>query len=303
MKQSNIDLNLVRMFIKVAEMKGYTAAAKELNIPKSRVSRNITRLESEIKLQLIYRSTRHFQLTESGENFYNRCKDQIEELENIVSQIENDSDEIKGTIRITAPEDISITVLAQLCQTFQQRYPQVQFDIVVTNALMNLVKNSIDIAIRINFEKDSSHLVKKIGSVEMATVLSPGLIEKLGGKTPHLEALPLYPALIFKKHDKSHFWNLYNKKGERKSVKMHTAISSTNYLVLKELCISGAGVARLPKFLIRTELISGKLIEVVKDWTDEGAPIQLLFPPQKNISLKVKKFSDYVAGELKKIMN
>lgn len=295
-----IDLNRMLLFKMVVEVGSFSKASALLHVPKSNVSRNISSLEQELGIQLIYRTTRQFQLTEAGRKFYESIREPLLSLESSVGKMGEHSQEISGLIRMTAPEDMSGPLLAQILEEFMRLHPHIQIECILTNERMDLVKNSIDLGLRIGTPRDSTMLHRKVGRVPMVLVASPGFADR------HMSSLTIdkisnIPAIgftILKPHDR---WTLISRKGPQR-VKINPVFSSDNFLLVKEMAIHGVGLALIPHFLCHEELRLGQLQQVMKEWTagpGEGGIVHLIMPQQKEPSRKLKAFIQFLQERLK----
>ena len=172
-----MDYNLLKTFSKVAELGSFTQAAKVLNHPKSRVSRAISRLENELDVQLIRRTTRKTTLTSSGQEFFHNIHPLLNSINNEITKVSNQQHEMSGTIRITTSQDIGQALVSKVISLYNSKYPNVQFDTIITNDFLDLVKENIDIAIRAGKLKDSTLIQKKFISTHFIIVCSKKYLE------------------------------------------------------------------------------------------------------------------------------
>lgn len=297
MIHDNIDLNKLFIFREVVLAGSFSKAANNLKQPKSRISRVISSLEAELGVQLIYRTTRQFQLTQAGSELFDRISPLMLELKNSIELVTSDKDELSGLIKVTVPEDLGIEHFSKLCHDFLQLYPRVQIGLHASNNIVDLVKESIDVSIRIGRSKDSSMIQKKIGQVEMIFVMTPELFRKYQPRK--LDDLEKVPFLTFEALNLSSQKLKITNGKEIKNLKLTPIFGSNNYFVLRSMILQGTGFCLLPVFLAKPYLANGELVQVCKDWKAEGHPIQILIPQQKEIPKKVRIFIDYVAPRLK----
>lgn len=175
----NIDLNKIIDFVRVVDLGNFTRAAEVMNERKAKLSRNLAILEKELGVQLVYRTTRQFKLTEIGQQFYLESKKNIESIETSLLKVQNKEEAIQGKIKITAPDDLGRLVITPLIHEFCLQYPKIDFEINYTNQFLDIVKLGIDVAFRIGKMKDSSLLFKKAGHIELILVASPKYLEKM----------------------------------------------------------------------------------------------------------------------------
>jgi DNA-binding transcriptional LysR family regulator len=291
----SIDLNQILIFTKVIETGSFTKAAKLLNQPKSRISRRLAALENSLGTQLIYRTTRQLQLTETGKDYYRRCAPLIQDLENANNAMTSHSEEISGTLRITAPEDYGKYILATLIDDFTRKYPKVRVEVVLSGAYLDLVKESIDIAFRIGNLKDAAMKSKRVGTIVSIPVATPGFLEKqpLITKPEHLSQVP---CLSFRFGPRNQ-WRLRREKQDMK-VKVQGPVMANSPEFIYHCTLLGRGVGLVPEFLCAEALQSGRLVQVLRGWTSEETPVHILTPAQKDIPLKTKAFMDFASERL-----
>ena len=289
---SDIDLNQILIFVKVVDTGSFTKAAELLKQPKSRISRRLAALERSLGTQLIYRTTRQMQLTETGKDYYRRCQPLIEDLENANNAMTTHAEELSGILRITAPEDYGKMILTGLIDEFLKKHPKMKIEMVLAGAYLDLVKESIDIAIRIGHLKDASMKSKKISSMLNILVASPSFLEKHATLTKP-EQLSKVPCLPFESGTRGGQWRLIRDKHETK-VKVQGPVTANSPDFIYHMALLGRGVALIPRFLCERSLISGDLVHIMKGWTSETIPVHLLSPAQKEIPAKTKAFMDFV---------
>lgn len=291
----SIDLNQILIFTKVIETGSFTKAAELLKQPKSRISRRLAALEKSLGTQLIYRTTRQLQLTETGKDYYRRCAPLIQDLENANNAMTSHAEEISGTLRITAPEDYGKYILVPLIDEFIKKHPKVNIEVILSGAYLDLVKESIDVAFRIGKLKDAAMKSKRISSIASIPVASPGFLEKFPAITKP-EQLSQVPCLSFRMGNRNQ-WQLFREKQTVK-IKVQGPIMANSPEFVYHCALLGRGVGLVPEFLCAEALQSGRLVQVLKGWTSESVPIHILTPVQKDIPLKTKVFMDFAAERL-----
>lgn len=291
------NLNALQMFQEVVRAGSFSKAALILNQPKSRVSRHVARLEKDLGVQLIYRTTRQFQLTQAGQDLFQRTAPLLNELSQTWDQLSQSSDEMSGPIRMTVPEDIGSEFMGKVCKEFTDLYPKVHIGVWSSNLFIDLVKESIDVAIRIGRVKDSTMIQKKIGSVELIFVASPDFISRYGGpfKIDDLERIPF---LAFTPADLKRAMVKVTNGKEKRTLKVTPQFASNNFFTLRQAALANGGVALLSMFLARDYIAKGELVQVCKEWATESNPIQFLIPHQKEPPVRVKKFVEFASVRL-----
>jgi len=292
---SALDLNQILIFVKVVESGSFTKAAELLKQPKSRISRRLAALEKSLGAQLLYRTTRQMQLTETGKDYYRRCAPLIRDLEDTNNALSTQAEEISGVLRMTAPVDYGKFILAPVVNDFLRQYPKIRIEMILSDDYLDLVQESIDVAIRIGSLKDASMKSKKVSPITFILVASPAFLEKnvILTKPEQLEDLP---CLSFHFGDQCH-WRLLKDKQSVK-VKIATPVVAGSPEFICQLAILGRGVALLPEFLCEEALKAGKLVHVLKGWSAQPISVQLLTPAQKNLPARTKAFMDFASALL-----
>lgn len=281
--------NLLETFVKVSELGSFTQAAINLKQPKSRVSRAINKLETDLGAQLIRRTTRKVTLTNSGQELFRSISPLLKEIKDQLEKIANYQQSISGKIRITASEDIAQTIVATAVSEFQKRYPLTTFETIVTNEFLDLTKENIDIAFRAGRLKDSGLIQRKIMSVKFICVCSPHYIEKYGCIS-NIEDL--------KKHNFLSFKNI-ERKFIRKSFSPKPFIVSDSMPMILNMTVNNCGIAILPSFFCQNHLKDNSLKRVASNWESKTENIHILFTPTKNMPKKIKLFNEMVSSLFK----
>lgn len=297
---SDIDLNRLTVFKDVVLAGSFTKAAEQMHQPKSRISRNIAALERELGVQLIYRTTRQFRLTQAGTELFQRALPHLNELRDALERISSSSDEVVGTIRMTVPEDIGVHLMGEIINEFMLLYPKVRVDLHVGNEKLDLVKESFDIAVRVGQAKDSTMIQRKIGQIGLALYLSPSLRSRYGGIS-RMDELERVPYLAFGHQVKAQALKLSNGR-ETRGLSVSPSFSSNNFFVLKSLAILGSGFTILPPFLAQDSVQEGTLLPVFRDWKAEGAPVRILIPHQKETPVRIRRMIDFMTQKMAAIL-
>lgn len=296
MQNSRVDYNRISYFLKIVQAGNITRAGEILNEPKAKISRQLALLEDELGLQLVYRTTRQFRLTETGSIFYERCKAHVEGLNVAINQIKEDTESLKGEIKITATEDIGAYVVNDIVSEFSRIHPEIKFNLIYTNQVLDIVKLGIDVAFRMGKLKDSSIVHKKAGHIEFVLVASPDFIKKIKNINS-VDQLTQVECICFNASEKIRPWVLTSG-NLKKNLNIRGKFTANNYETIMQLACAGKGVAFIPKMMCVEQLKDGKLIHILKSWGNEKEPIQVLVPNQRNISKKIRTFFDFAVAKI-----
>ncbi len=293
-----LDLNQIRTFVKLVQAGSFTKAAAILRQPKSRVSRRLSALEKDLGVQLIYRTTRQFQLTEMGRIYYQRAQGLIEGLESLSTEVSESTAEVSGLIKITASDDMGVKYLPALLDEFSRQYPQVRFELLLTQAYVDLVKESVDVAFRIGSLKDSSLRARRVGTVRSVFVATPGFLERYK-QAEELTQLGTLPFIALSQAPRLEVFRTSD--GKKLTLKPNAVFSANNPAALVELAVLGKGVAFVPEFLCVDYLRAGKLVHIHKNLRGPEAAISIVTPEQKEVPLKIKKFTEFAVKRTREL--
>jgi DNA-binding transcriptional LysR family regulator len=292
---ATIDLSRLNIFVAVAETASFSGAGSRMAIPKATVSRAIARLEADLGQQLFYRTTRRVTLTSAGRTLYKRAAPQIQALRQAVSALGEEHEEPSGVLRVTAPNDLGTSVLAELVADFSRRYPAVRLDLELTSRQVDLVAEGFDIALRAAGRlADSSLIARKVCVIDLHLFASPRYLELRGWPRT---------ARQLEGHDMVQFRGFRGPlrlRGPGHSVvcRLAVRIVADDFAFVREAVRAGAGVGLLPSFLVRDELASGALVRILPRYAAPQATLYLVHPAARHVPSKVIAFRDFVVERL-----
>lgn len=289
MKDTPPDYQLLATFVAVAEYASFSKAAQKLGVGKGTVSRSIARLEEELGTELLHRNTHQVSLSTAGTALYERTAPHFAALQKAIIGLPELDEEPAGLLRITAPHDFGAIILPSIVASFALRYPQVRFDIRLTQENVDLVNDGYDLAIRVVVEplKDSTLMARR-----------------LGAKSPHFYAAPSYIARRGKPKfigEERHTWVLHH--AAMRFLKIPTEVAqfvANDFLLVRDLLRDGVGVGLLPDFVARS-YVQDKLLETITltDIPEMVGQWVLLYPSSGQIPKKVAAFRDYLVEAMR----
>lgn len=291
-----MDLNEIYVFSKVVELGSFTKAAEFLGLPKSGISRKVSSLERELGVQLLFRTTRQIELTEAGRKYYQRSQHLISELDSLNTEISQYSDDISGVIRITAPEDMALRFFPKLASEFMSIYPRISFDFYLTGRRVDLIKEPIDLALRVGHLQDSTLKARRVGEVSNILVATNNFLS-MHPELKSIQDLEKVPAVGFGSLGKTNEWILVANKKEF-TIRPQCKINTNTMDVLLQFILDHKGVGLLPTFIAEEKIIAGELTHIFKGHRSLALPIHFVTAPQKEIPLKVKRFMDFAIEKL-----
>ena len=289
------DLNDMLYFAEVVERGGFAAAGRALGIPKSRLSRRVSDLETQLGVRLLQRTTRKLSLTEGGEAYLRHCQAMRESAQAAADTVAQVQTTPRGTIRVSCPVTLAQTVVAELMPRFLAQYPEVRIDMLVSNRAVNLVEEGIDVALRVrpSVDDSGSMVVKRLDHTTQILVASPELLIRQG--TPKtLDDLAKLDSIAMSAPDGRSTWNLIGPGGVHQQVQHTPRYVADDLLTLKYAAVAGTGVCWMPDYMCQEEMRERKLVRVLPDWAPAPAIVHAAFPSRRGLSPAVRRFLDYL---------
>jgi DNA-binding transcriptional LysR family regulator len=293
------DLNDLRFFAAVVEHGGFSAAARALGVPKSRLSKRVALLEDRLGVRLLQRTTRRFAITEIGERFLAHCRAMLEEAQAAQDVVDESRAEPRGIVRVSCPISLAQTVLAHMLPDFLDRHPKVQVRLVASNRRVDVINEGFDIAIRVRskLDTDAALVVRSFGQSRVLLAANPKFLDENGRpKTPEeLERLPLLSQF---EHDGAQVLELLDASGTKVTVEMRARLICGEFDVLYEAAKRGMGVTALPEFVCAPAIARGELEVVLPAWSIPQGMAHFVYPSRRGLLPSVRAFVDFLAERL-----
>ncbi len=289
-------LTSMNIFTRVAKIGSFAAAADELNISRAMVSKHVARLEGQLDVRLLNRTTRKLSLTEAGRAYLERCLsilDEIEETELAVSRLQS---EPRGTLKIAAPPYFGTHHLIPAIAEYHRLYPDLQFETDFRGTIVDLIEEGLDMAIRLDQLVDSNLVARNLARSELIVCGSPGYFEN-NEPVNEFEDLKRHNCLINSSLPPGGLWTFRHDQG-RATLKVSGTMRANLAGTIRVAAINGIGVAILPSYMIGQDLQAGRLKAVLTDYKPESLDIQAVYPHRKYLSAKVRTFVDFLCCRL-----
>jgi DNA-binding transcriptional LysR family regulator len=287
------------VFTKVVELESLTRAAQMLGLPKSTISRRLTRLEEKLGAQLLRRTTHGISTTEQGLVFYeysSRCLGVLRDGANAV-QVQHSRP--KGLLRISVPHELDLSLLAPLLTDYLETYPDVRLVTVLSNETIDHFRDGYDLAIVADTLPlaEASLITTKLGTTEYGIYASPEYLERNGFPQSHVD-LPRFDLLAWGSVDMKAHWELH--KGDMQvAVEFRPRLICNDLALLRRSVVSGLGIAALPAFICKHDLAQGRMVEVLSGWRPPGKSFYAIFPHQPVMPVRVRAFVDFLVERLR----
>ncbi|MBX5204145.1 LysR family transcriptional regulator [Rhizobium sp. NZLR1] len=299
-----MDLNGVKIFVRVAQLGSFTKAALELELPNSTVSDRISDLEKALGVSLLVRTTRKLRLTDAGSIFFERAEQAVAALASAGAQASSFQQHPSGTLKITAPVDFDYASICDAAIEYTKKFPDVKVEMLLTDRLVDLVGEGVDIAIRASPLKDAGFTAKRLGEAGLILVAAPQYLEQsheisLPRELAHHQCLVILPE---QNTNSLTTWNLVSTDGEKARIVPQARISSNSVGAIKHLALIGEGIALMPPTLVHGSISEKRLMRVLPEWSTAPWPSYLVYASQRNSSPKVKEMIPLLEPRIRNII-
>jgi len=289
-------IECMRAFVATVGANGFAAAARALDVPRSKVSKQIQALEEAIGVQLLQRTTRSLHLTEAGAEYYDACRDVIASLDEAEQRARTGMGEIRGVLRVNAPMSFGLSRLGPLIPRFNELHPNVELQVVLSDQQVDPVKGGFDVTIRIASLPDSSMIARSLAPAPRIMVASPGYLAREGTpQTP--KDLAHHKCLSYGYLQSGASLQLCNGK-ETQRVTVSGPLHANNGDILAQAAVAGMGIALLPNFIVERAVADGRLVPVLCDWEAPAITVNAVYPSSRRVPMKTRAFIDFLVAEL-----
>lgn len=289
------DFNDFVLFAKVVDHKGFSAAGRQLGIPKSRLSRRVALLEERLGVRLLQRNSRSLTVTSVGQLFYERCQAVVAMGESAREVVRQVVAQPQGMLRLSCPVALAQSWLTPVLPAFLEAYTEIRLTLSATNRRVDPIEENIDIALRVRrppFD-DSSLVVRRLGETTDVLIASPQLLAR-HAVPEGPQDLAQWPTLSLPSGGDRHHWRLRNG-NQAADVQHEPRFVTDDMFALKQAAASGLGVALLPEVICREELKAGALRQLLPQWHCTPSEIQAVFPTRRGMVPAVRALIDFLA--------
>ncbi|CAH2778166.1 MAG: Transcriptional regulator, LysR family [uncultured Paraburkholderia sp.] len=272
----DVNLNRLAIFVAVVDAGSLTAAAR-LGLAKAMVSMHIQRLEREVGASLLVRTTRQLKVTESGRAFCDASCKIIQAAEEALSAASGESVPVRGTLRVSAPNDYGSLVVTPALVKLHHAYPDLDVELICNESYVDLIAEGMDVAIRLGRLADSNYCAVKIGGFVKWIVVSPAFVEQWD-KPRSPAALAKWPFICMSVLPYPLTIELQRANGTRKSVRCASALAVNSADAARAATLAGGGFGLLTDFSIAADVEAGRLVRLLPDWTTVPVGIHAVFP-------------------------
>jgi DNA-binding transcriptional LysR family regulator len=298
------DLNDLYYFAMVVDHGGFAAAERALGIPKSRLSRRITQLETDMGVRLLQRSTRRFAVTDVGNSVYRHAQTMLAEAHAAREVVDRLTAEPRGVVRVSIPVGLAQQQMPMLLPEFLARYPQVRLQLHVSNRKVDLINEGFDVAMRVRskLDDDGGLIMRSFGQMQELLVASPRYLNGMGRPTDPDE-LAQHVTLSINEDEVRQRWELHGPDGEIRRVELKPRVSGFDFPMLRSLAEQGVGITLLPETLCAQQVRDGVLEVVLPQWRLPQGIFHAVFASRRGLLPAVRVFIDFLVEKMPALLD
>jgi DNA-binding transcriptional LysR family regulator len=293
-----LDFGDLVVFTKVVEVESLTRAGQILGLPKSTVSRRISRLEAHLGAQLLIRNSRAVTVTPDGAVFFEYCLRSLGVLRDGERALQDQQRQPQGLVRLAMPHALGQTLLPGLLAEFIELYPDLRVVTALSDDPTALLREGFDLAVGVGPLADSGLFAVRLGASEAGAFGAPAYFERKGMPQSHAE-LTRFDLLAFGMTDRTYRWSLNDGRHDV-AVSFSPRLVCNDLLLLREAVLAGLGIASLPAFLCKQDLAEGRLLEILPGWKTEDIVFYALFTDPKTLPARVRALVDFMVERLRR---
>lgn len=288
-------LSAMRAFIRVVETGNFTRAADTLAMPKATITNLIQGLEAHLRTKLLNRTTRRVMVTTDGALYYERASQIVSELEELDGSLSNSQSLPSGRLRVEMAGAFADTIVVPALCDFYLKYPDIRIDLGVSDRTVDYLAENVDCALRAGTLADQSLIARRVSEIEMVTCASPRYIEKFG--------MPAHPQELESSHYGISYFRAqtgrtipfeFKNGNEAIEINPRYLVSVNDGRTFMSALTTGLGVGQTLRFMARSALARGELVQVLPEWKRDPLPLYVVYPPNRHLSNKVRVFVDWM---------
>ncbi len=293
------DLNDLYYFAMVVEHGGFAAAERALGIPKSRLSRRISQLETDLGVRLLQRSTRRFAVTDVGMSVCRHAQTMLAEAQAAREVVDRLSAEPRGVVRVSMPVSLAQMQMPKLLPLFLDKYPKVRLQLNISNRRVDLINEGYDVALRVRarLDDDGSLVMRSFGHIQELLVASPRYLDR-AGRPREPEDLTSHVTLSISEDEAKQRWDLHGPQGQVRRVDLQPRLAGFDFPLLQAMVKSGYGITMLPETVCAEAVRRGELEVVMPDWSLPQGICHAVFASRRGLLPAVRVFIDFLAEHL-----
>lgn len=295
----------MQTFIRVVETGSFSAVAREQQTTQSAVSKQVAALEKWLGARLLNRSTRSLTLTDEGSRYFEQTQRLVAEINEAEAQVRGGHSQLVGPVRLAAAVGFGRLKLLPLIKLFLREHPNLEVNLRLHDTFVDLIEHGVDLSVRVGHLKDSSLIVRRVGLSKRRLIAHCEYLRNLNGlsEPEHPQDLLQHNCLVYTELSVNAWTfiagpNAQEPEGTEVQVRVKGNIKSNSSELIRAAIMEGIGIGYVPEWLFEKELASGELKCLLPKWQPPTTPVNLISPPQRLKSAKVRALADFLAENL-----
>lgn len=297
MNKSDVTLERMHSFVRVAERGSMSAVARELGVGQSTITRHLRELEEAVGVSLLSRTTRRITMTEEGGRYYAKCIQILRLVEQAEQEVCSVSSAPAGSIRISCPSALGVAQVTRLIFDFQHRYPEIEVDLNLTDTPVDLVHAGVDVAIRMGRLTDSSMRLRALGNSHRMLVATPDYLDRYGRPTDPQD-IPGLQGIRMSNIAGSDTLCLTDPDGREHRVPFGGRLRVDMGLAVREALLAGYGIAPIHHWLVDDLIAAGRLEPILTEYSLPPVPVHMLIQPERADIARVRLLMDFLVEQI-----
>jgi len=290
-------LRAMEMFVEVVEQGSFAAAARSLGVGNSAVSKQVSQLEETLGVRLLQRTTRSLSLTDEGEYYLQEAREILERVDAARDTVSALAEQTGGTLSISAPPTFGQLWLSSILCQFREAYPEIEFKVLLTDEILDVVSDSVDVAIREGNPEDSSLIGRRLADNAYRVCAAPSYLERAGRpETP--SELTDHACITALDHSPLKHWR-FTQGDETVTVDVSGPISTNLFTLMRKAALEGQGIVRLPSYAVERYIASGELVSLFEEQVPDHGGIWALYPSRRLVPNRVELFLDFLQKKVR----
>ena len=289
-------ISAMQTFVRVAELASFTQAAESLGQPKASVSLAVQKLENELGVRLLHRTTRKVQMTQDGQAFYQRSKDLLADLDELQGMFVAGDVDLTGRLRVDMPSGVAKNIVVPALPDFLRAHPKLEIELSSTDRRVDLVREGFDCVLRVGTLTDSNLVARQLGRYRLVNCASREYLEQFGTLSDlddlARHRLVHYVPILGARSPGFEYLDL---SGETRFLTMPGALTVNNSDAYLAACLAGLGIIQVPDAAVHPHIANGQLVDLLPQWRAAPMPVTLLYASRRQLPKRVQVFMGWMA--------
>ena len=287
----------MNVFVRVAELSSFTAAAEQLGLPRASVSAAVRQLEAELGVRLLHRTTRQVQMTQDGQVVFERAQDLLADLEDLRGMFRANPAQLRGRLRVDMPQAVAHDVVLPALPAFLAEHPALEIELSCVDRRVDLVAEGFDCVLRVGKLNDSSLIARQLGEYRMVNCASPAYLATHGTPcTPDDLARHQLVHYVPSLGARSSGFEYVDAQDKLYTLVMPGALTVNSTIAYEGAALAGLGIIQAPEVGVRDHIASGSLVKVLEVWRPPSMPVSLVYPHRRHLPMRAQMFMNWLAA-------